>query len=191
MARNNGEGQKKQPRKGKKPGTALVPVGVPRSKALVAIAQPEKRKPGRKPSGNYVKVDGEVCLKILAHFADGLSIRKACKRERARRKDLYDFLALNPEMAKARDQARVTHYYNRVDEMHEIARTELDVNRARLRVHAIQWEASRVAKDIYGDRQQLEHSGGINHRVTGMTELLADISQEADTGVGPARSRVN
>ena len=57
----------------------------------------------------------------------------------------------------ARAKEAQADYY--ADEIVEIADTEEDAAKARVRVDARKWVASKLRPKKYGDRQQLEHSG--------------------------------
>lgn len=48
---------------------------------------------------------------------------------------------------------------HKADELEAVARTEPDVNRARLIVDTLKWQLSKMAPKRYGDRMAFEHSG--------------------------------
>lgn len=107
--------------------------------------------------------------RICSLIADGLSLRKVCEaddmpdKETVRRWLIADE-AFRAQYARARDEQ--ADFY--ADELVEIADTEDDPAKARVRVDARKWVASKLKPKKYGER--IEHGGEIVHR-----HSLADI----------------
>jgi hypothetical protein len=59
--------------------------------------------------------------------------------------------------ARARD-AQADHY---VDEIMSIADSAEDPQKARVQIDARKWVASKLRPRIYGDKQEIEHSGAM------------------------------
>lgn len=70
---------------------------------------------------------------------------------------LQDVEGFAAQYARARE-AQAEHY---AEEIITIADTEEDANRARVRIDARKWTASKLLPKRYGDRVELEHSGSI------------------------------
>lgn len=111
----------------------------------------------------------EMAERICSLIADGLSLRKVCEaddmpdKETVRRWLIADE-AFRAQYARARDEQ--ADFY--ADELVEIADTEDDPAKARVRVDARKWVASKLKPKKYGER--IEHGGEIVHR-----HSLADI----------------
>jgi len=69
-------------------------------------------------------------------------------------------------------QARADRASARADEIIDIADDEaIPVESRKVRIDARKWEASKLDRAVYGDRQQVEHSGGVSlNVVTGVPE---------------------
>jgi hypothetical protein len=98
-------------------------------------------------------------LAFCALVADCVTIKEACARM-SWSADVYRRMreqqpAFDQAVLRAREMAQDTL----VDKMHEIAATEPDVNRARLKVDTIKWTASKIKPRMYGDKLDitLEH----------------------------------
>lgn len=99
----------------------------------------------------------EVCAEIAA----GKSLRKACSElgytESRIRVWLQEDKAFQAQYARAReDQA---DYY--ADEICEIADTEEDPNKARVRIDARKWVASKLKSKSYGDKVDTTVNGAL------------------------------
>ena len=104
----------------------------------------------------------DLADRLCELIASGMSLRKACEidgipstttvmkwlRERE------DFAA---QYARARE-VQAEHY---AEDIVEIADTEPDAARARVRVDARKWTAAKLLPKKYGDRVNLDHSGSI------------------------------
>lgn len=109
--------------------------------------------------GAYLKDAAALCGMTVAQLA----------RQRA------DDPAFDETIRRARRMAAEL----RVDEMDDIAATEPDVNRARLRVDVIKWRASKEAAHVYGDRLELN----VNQTV----DIGAALAEARARTVRPAR----
>lgn len=65
------------------------------------------------------------------------------------------------ELTEMYARAREAYAHAIVQKLHEVADKEPDVARARLKCDNIKWEACKVLPKVYGDKQQVEHSGNI------------------------------
>ncbi|MGL4574239.1 MAG: hypothetical protein ACRCV9_05560, partial [Burkholderiaceae bacterium] len=60
-----------------------------------------------------------------------------------------------PDLGRRYARARERFCEANVEQIHDIAVNEPDVQRARLMIDAIKWEASKVLQGTYGDRVQV------------------------------------
>lgn len=90
---------------------------------------------------------------ICTAIADGFSLRSICGNESMPDKaTVFRWLAINEpfrdQYARARDQQAASY----ADDIVDIADTEPDPQRARVRIDARKWHASKLAPKKYGDK---------------------------------------
>lgn len=117
--------------------------------------------PAPDPITQVTQIMDEICERIAA----GQSLRFICESEHLPttttiKRWLKDNEAFRSQYAQAReDQAE---YY--ADVIVEISDSEKDAAVARVRIDARKWVASKLLPKVYGDKQQIEHSGQIDVR---------------------------
>lgn len=106
----------------------------------------------------------EVFDEICEQIADGKSLRDICKSDNMPNKStVFRWLAqdekLRDQYALAREEQGESH----ADEIVAIAdkATPEDVQVAKLRIDARKWTASKLTPKKYGDKLDLNHSGGV------------------------------
>lgn len=108
-----------------------------------------------RPTEFTQKRKDEFCRMI----AEGYSARAACRYFKMDMATLYrhvrDDETFRNQYARAKEDAADTY----VDEMMRIADEEEDVNRAKLKIDARKWVASRMKPKSWGDKQQHEVTG--------------------------------
>jgi hypothetical protein len=96
---------------------------------------------------------------FCAMIAEGKSARQGCRELNISLQTLYRHVredeSFRDQYARAREDAADTL----VDELMEIAETEEDVQRAKLKIDARKWVAARMKPKSWGEKQQVEHSG--------------------------------
>jgi len=115
--------------------------------------------------GRPTVVTESVQHELLIRLADGESLRKVCKDDHIPAKStILKFLAGNKEFADHYALAKKEGCRERLDEAHEIARSEPDPQRARIIIDLIKWEASKILPKEYGDKLEVEATvqGAIN-----------------------------
>lgn len=121
-----------------------------------ARAKEEERAPPKKRIGRPSTFSQEVADKICEHIANGgyathlerfglPSMATMCRW-------LNEHDGFREQYARAREK-RAEHF---AEEIVEIADTEQDPQRARVRVDARKWVASKLLPRVYGDNQRLE-----------------------------------
>jgi len=93
-------------------------------------------------------VQAQICTLI----ASGKSIADACKLAGTTKYYYTKWLAELPAFECSVRRARAILVDQQVDDMDHVARTEPDVNRARLIVDSIKWRASKMIPKVYGDK---------------------------------------
>jgi hypothetical protein len=109
--------------------------------------------------GRPTKYTAEKGDKICEMVAEGSSASSACKTIGVSLKTMYAWLRSYEEFRNNYETARQDGADTLVDELMFIADNEEDVQRAKLKIDARKWVASRMKPKKWGDRQQLEHTG--------------------------------
>ncbi len=94
----------------------------------------------------------EIIDSVLALFATGVPLAKACREHGVSDPHVYAKLRDRPEWAIAWPAARELHAAALVEQAAELADSDPDPARARNRMHARHWMAGRVAREQWGDR---------------------------------------
>lgn len=123
--------------------------------------------------GRPLEFNQEIADEICERLADGESLRRICLDERMPpRRTVFGWL-MNPKLEQFKHQytyARELQAENFADEMTDIADLgEVDRdhnNRDRLRIDTRKWIASKLKPKKYGDKVEVEHSGGVDHKVS-------------------------
>jgi hypothetical protein len=123
-----------------------------------ATTPPTVKKPKQKlgrPSGYSQKIANEICKRII----EGQNILQLCKADDMPSRDtIHQWLVLHSEFSDNYARASKIRREYKFYEMERIARTEVDVNRARLINDTIKWQLSKEEPKKYGDK--LDHTTG-------------------------------
>lgn len=112
-----------------------------------------------RPSRYTKKIAAEICRRL----ASGESLLTICADDgmpaavTVRGWVIDNREGFSAQYGRARDM-QADHY---VDETVQIADTETDAQKARVRIDARKWYASKVRPKAYGDAVQMKHSGAI------------------------------
>lgn len=119
---------------------------------LESIEAADRIKPGR--------LTPWLRARICDLLAQGYGLAKTCKHVRISRQTVYNYAKDDFAFARAIDEARRMGAEFLADEAIEIADTEPDVNRARLRYDARKWKAAITDPQRFADktRVQIDHS---------------------------------
>ncbi|MDN5871676.1 MAG: hypothetical protein L0H73_13265 [Nitrococcus sp.] len=109
-----------------------------------------KKKAGKR--GPKPKWTMSTVKPLLARMVEGNSLLDVCRERAISYGSVWQAIHADDEMAEMYARTKNDYVHARVAEMDEIARTEPDVQRARLRCDNIKWESARVAPKAYGDR---------------------------------------
>jgi hypothetical protein len=111
-------------------------------------------------SGPHISDDQLV--EVIERIAeDGITLKASCKIFGFEYTNVIKRIRANESLKELLAHAREDYAASLVAEMHEIAKTEPDVQRARLMCDNIKWEAARIASKLYGDRISAEVSGTV------------------------------
>ena len=119
------------------------------------------------------KYNQSLAEEILSRYADGETLSRICKDDHIpERNTVYRWRSDYPEFEDAYILAREQHVDALVDEAGQIADSEPDPQRARVRVDFRKWLASRLNRDKYGDKLELRHT----HKID-IAPLLAEAKE--------------
>lgn len=108
--------------------------------------------------------DEQIAQILLTMGDEVISLKAACEQHKLSYANVRRRIALSEELKTLYACAREDYQRAKVAEMHEIAITEPDVQRARLRTDLIKWEASKVLPKEFGEKIEIDASvkGSIN-----------------------------
>lgn len=102
----------------------------------------------------------EIKTAVCDKIAEGYSLRTICASEgMPSERSVYNWLTTDDAFLQRYTRAREQQADLYADEIIEIADTEEDSNRARVRIDARKWKAARMSPKKYGDKVQTEHTG--------------------------------
>ena len=125
-----------------------------------------------------------VACEVIRLVTEGYSTKRACGQLGLAIRSFHDVLARVKDCAVAYARAREIRADLLADEIVEIADTDEDSNRARNRITARQWLASRHNPKTYGDRIDLSISQTISiadTRAEAMARILRPMRDLAPT----------
>ncbi len=100
---------------------------------------------------------------ILLRYSNGESLTKICKdKHMPKRNTIYRWRLHYPEFGDAYLLAQEQHVDAVIDEAGIIVDSEPDPQRARVRVDYRKWLASRLNRDKYGDRLEVQHKHALD-----------------------------
>ena len=102
----------------------------------------------------------EKAKEICALLASGMSLIKICQRDdMPNRVTVYRWLLNNSDFSDQYTRAREEQADFYADEITDIADTEEDPQKARVRIDARKWVASKLKPKKYGDRLDVTSGG--------------------------------
>lgn len=135
----------------------------------------------------------DIALGVCRRLAEGESLKAICEDDcMPSRSAVYEWLLLHVEFADMYARAREEQADTLADEITQIADTEEDAARARVRVDARKWVAAKLKPRKYGDRQAVEHSGPNGGPIQTAAQPLPPMTREewlrtyVDTPAGTA-----
>jgi hypothetical protein len=110
--------------------------------------------------GRPTEYDEAIADKLCEAIIEGAALYRVCEKPGfPGERTVYQWLEKHPEFAQQYARARELQQDRAADEIIEIADNELDPNKARIRVDARKWRASKLAPKKYGDRVDMNLSG--------------------------------
>ena len=151
-------------------------------------SKPRQSSSGRdKHMGRPSDYTQEIADAICEHIAQGKSLRWICAEDgMPGSTTVYRWLNENEGFRKQYTHARelqAEFYADEIIEIADLAKNE-DAQVARLRVDARKWKASKLAPKKYGDKLDLNHSGGV--KVERIARVIHDPRNPDSAGIQPA-----
>ena len=148
--------------------------------------------------GRPSSYDEETGLEICTRIAAGESLAKICQdREMPAMSTVYKWMRENVQFADAYRIAREDQADLLAEQLIEIAKTEPDVQRARLMCDMRKWIASKLRPKRYGEKVEIEHNVGGDVGITTIRRVIVypDARREVLAGgqaalPGPAESAI-
>lgn len=130
--------------------------------------------------GKDIRYSDATAAELLRRIADGASLRNVCSQDDMPTRETWrQWLREHTELPDQYARARAARAQERADEIIAIADDEtIPVESRKVRIDARKWEASKLDRANYGDRQHIEHSGAIadgltdEQRAKRMAEIL-------------------
>lgn len=118
------------------------------------MAKLEKKKTSVQPQSDPRTVyTDDVAASICGLVADGLALKEVCTgADMPSRSTVYKWFGQHPAFADMYARAREERADLIADEIVTIADTEVDSNKARVRIDARKWWAAKVNPKKYGER---------------------------------------
>lgn len=109
----------------------------------------------------------EKCFLVCAEIGTGSSVHIGCEKIGIQFRDFYALIRKSSDLeqnyARARE-ARSDVRFDRLDElMKRVENREVLPDVARVLLDAIKWQCGKEKPKKYGDNQQINHSGTIQH----------------------------
>ena len=137
--------------------------------------------------GKNPRLPKTIQQSILDHVGNGGSITDWCANNGRTISTVYKWLYANPEFALAYNQAREMASEAIADRMRQLAATPSDhpddVAHRKLQLDTDRWLIARWNPSRYGDRQHVEHGGGVQLMVsTGVPRPDKESTDESSQG---------
>lgn len=114
------------------------------------------------PDPNNPYITPEVVGRMLDAISEGRPTYRACRENGLRTLHWLKTVTADPDLAAAVSQAEKCGAQRMVEEALEIADTDPDPHRARVRMIGRHWIAGRVYREKYGDQNNLTVSIGVD-----------------------------
>jgi hypothetical protein len=128
---------------------------------------------------------------ICERIASGESLKAICESQgMPSRETVYVWLASDSEFSDKYARAREDQADYYADEIIDIADKDSDPNKARVRIDARKWKASKLQPKKYGDKIDLNHTGTLERLSDEQLESrLAILLGKAGVGIGTGGDR--
>lgn len=135
--------------------------------------KPQKKRPGRKPGVLLIENAEKHKAAIIEWISSGKSLRSYCAAhpDGPSVPSVINWTTLDPVFAEQYEEAQARRADVIFDELDDVvekathASSAVEVAGLRLKVDTLKWKLAKMVPKKYGDRQQVEHSGGIEVRL--------------------------
>ena len=131
-----------------------------KTKGKAKKAEAEQPKKRGRPSAYKLETAVDICARLLIRDAAGNlpTLRDLCKADPNLPQEwtIYKWMAQNADFAQMYARAREERAHMIADEIIQIADTEEDPQRARVRIDARKWWVGKANAKHYGDKTQVD-----------------------------------
>ncbi len=106
----------------------------------------------------------EEILETMAN--EVIPLKEACKKHKLDYGNIWKRIMSSDTLKPLYARSRQDFARSKIEEMHEIAIQEPDVQRARLRTDLIKWEVSKVLPKEFGDKLEIDATLNADVKVT-------------------------
>lgn len=106
-------------------------------------------------------INSESIKQALEMMAEGNTLKHCCAELELNYMAVWKTIHADDELLELYARAREAYAHSKVQQIHDVALSEPDVQRARLICDNIKWEACKVLPKVYGDKVETKHSGDI------------------------------
>lgn len=132
------------------------------AKASRTVKKDDKRKPVGRPTGYSLEVAQEICGFVMSRNAETgrvQTLKEWCAQDgKPAESTVFLWLSQHKEFSELYARAREERAELIAEDVIEIADTEADANKARVRIDARKWAAAKLNPKRYGDK--IAHVGG-------------------------------
>lgn len=107
------------------------------------------------------EVTKEAIAECLTQMGEGLTLKQVLASAELPYMKVWHKINGDKELSEMYARAREAYAHSIVQKLHEVARNEPDVQRARLQCDNIKWEACKVLPKVYGDKIEANHTGEV------------------------------
>ena len=113
--------------------------------------------------GRPTKYTKSLANKLCHRIAQGKSLRSICDKSTVfpTIATVYNWINSDPDFLAQYERAKEDSSDAMADDIMHIADTEPDPHRAKVRIDARKWIASKLKPKKYGERLDVKHSGGL------------------------------
>lgn len=103
---------------------------------------------------------------IINDVAKGMSVVKACRDRKISTQSFYDYIETDARLKETYTRAREDRGDTCLDKIEDyqkkLEKGEIDAATARVLIETEKWKAGKFNQRMYGDKQEIQHSGSIN-----------------------------
>lgn len=132
---------------------------------------------------HHDKISQNKIMSLFLEMVGGLTLFQACQKAGYDYKNIVKRIASDEILTHAHARAREEFAHTAVEQMFDIANSEPDVQRARLKCDNVKWYSARVLPKNYGDAILTKMADADGNKITltiGHAQSIADTPEIGD-----------